>query len=71
MTKRTKKVPMKQVTVVVQIAIVMEVPVSLTNPEIDELVKNETSWDVTSDKNAVVEVSDILAVNSIVEASIG
>jgi len=60
----------KQVTVVIQVAIVMEVPVNLTNPEIDELVKNDTNWDVECDKKIVnvVEVSDILAVNSITEA---
>ena len=62
----------KQVTVVMQIAITMEVPVNLTNPEIDDLVKNETSWDVTCDATNVelVEVSDVIAVNCITEAKI-
>ena len=69
--KKRKK--MKQVTVVIQIAVVMEVPEDITNPEIDDLVKNDTSWDVECNKKMVniVEVSDILAVNSIVEATLG
>lgn len=63
---------MKQVTVVVPIAVTMEVPVDLTNSEIEALVKYDTNWDVNCDNTNVniVEVSDALEVTSIVEAPI-
>lgn len=61
---------MKQVTVMVQIAITMEVPSDMSTESIKDMVRNDTTWDVTCDNHAIVEVSDILAVNSIVEASI-
>ncbi len=61
---------MKQVTVMVQIAITMEVPSDMTTEALKDMVQNDTTWDVTCDNHEIVEVSDILDVNSVVEASI-
>lgn len=61
---------MKQVTVMVQIAITMEVPSDMTTEALKDMVRNNTTWDVTCDNHEIVEVSDILAINSVVEASI-
>ena len=59
---------MKQVTVMVHIAITMEVPSDMTTEALKDMVRNDTTWDVTCDNHEIVEVSDILAVNSISEA---
>lgn len=61
---------MKQVTVMVQIAITMEVPSDMSTEALKDMVLNDTTWDVTCDNHEIVEVSDILDVNSVVEASI-
>ena len=61
---------MKQVTVMVQIAITMEVPSDMTTEALKEMVKNDTTWDVTCDNHEIVEVSDILAINSLTEANL-
>ena len=61
---------MKQVTVMVQIAITMEVPSDMTTEALKDMVRNDTTWDVTCDSHEIVEVSDILDVNSVVEASL-
>ena len=61
---------MKQVTVMVQIAITMEVPSDMSTEALKDMVRNDTTWDVTCDNHEIVEVSDILAVNSVVEAKL-
>ena len=61
---------MKQVTVMVQIAITMEVPSDMSTEALKDMVRNDTTWDVTCDNHGIVEVSDILAVNSVVEAKL-
>lgn len=61
---------MKQVTVMVQIAITMEVPSGMTTEALKDMIKNDTTWDVTCDNHEIVEVSDILAINSLTEANI-
>lgn len=63
---------MKQITAVVQVAVTMEVPAYLTTEVVKDLIKLNTTWDVTVEPNAdVVEVSDILEITSITEAEIG
>lgn len=52
----------------VQIALTMEVPSDMNTEAIKDMVKNDTTWDVTCDNHEIVEVSDILAVNSISKA---
>ena len=61
---------MKQITAMVQIAITLEVPNGMTTEAIKDMIKNNTSWDVTCDTRDIVEVSDILAIDSITEATI-
>ena len=61
---------MKQVTVMVQIAITMEVPSDMSTEALKDMVLNDTTWDVTCDNHEIVEVSDILDVNSISEAKL-
>ena len=70
--KSKKKVAMKQVTVVLEIAIAMEVPVSVDDNAIKVIVKNSTTWDVNCehpDAN-MIDVSDVLGITSITEAEI-
>ena len=68
----TKRIKMKQVTVVLEIAIAMEVPVNVDDNAIKVIVKNSTTWDVNCehpDAN-MVDVSDVLGITSITEATI-
>jgi hypothetical protein len=67
-----KRIKMKQVTVVVEIAIAMEVPVGMDLNTIKVMINNNTTWDVNCehpDAN-MVDVSDILGITSITEATI-
>lgn len=61
---------MKQVTVMIQLALTMEVPSDMNTESIKDMIKNDTTWDVNCDKHEIVEVSDILAINSLTEANI-
>lgn len=63
---------MKQVTVVLQVAITMEVPENMDLNSIPAIVTKETTWDVTCDNSNVnlVEVSDVLEITSLTEAPI-
>jgi hypothetical protein len=63
--KNKKKVAMKQVTVMVEVALTMEVPVDMDCDQVSEFVKNNTRWDVTTTKPNIemVELSDILDVS--------
>lgn len=54
----------------VQIAITMEVPSDMTTEALKDMVKNDTTWDVTCDNHEIVEVSDILVINSMSEANL-
>ena len=65
MAKNKKKVHMKQVTVMVEVALTMEVPVDMDSEQVSEFIKNNTRWDVnTTNKNIeMVELSDILDVS--------
>lgn len=68
-----KKVAMKQVTVVANIAITMEVPVDMDLDEVKRLTHFNTIWDCNTDHPniSLIEVSDIIGVDSITEAPIG
>jgi len=65
----TKK-KMKQITVVVEIAIAMEVPMGMDINTIKDMIKNNTTWDVNSEHPdaKMVDVSDVLDITSITEA---
>lgn len=68
-----KQIKIKQVTVVVEIAIALEVPMGMDINTIKDMVKNNTTWDVNSEHPdaKMVDVSDILGITSITEASCG
>lgn len=73
MTENKKRIKIKQVTVVVEIAIALEVPMDMDINTIKDMVKNNTTWDVNSEHPdaKMVDVSDILGITSITEASCG
>jgi len=62
----------KQVTVVMQIAVTMEVPVTFGQAHIEDMIKNHSTIDMELNCNKFepVEVSDILDITSYTEVSI-
>ena len=69
---KKKKIAMKQVTVVAQFAITMEVPANCNDEVIKKAITDFTTFDVEClhrDVN-VVELSDIMEITSITEANL-
>lgn len=73
MAKKKNTIPMKQVTVMVEIALTLEVPITMDSDQISDFIKRDTSWEVTSHNRKInmVETSDILDVSDILGSNGG
>lgn len=68
----TERFIKKQVTVVMQIAVTMEVPVTFEQEHIEDMIKHHSTVDVNIDCNRFdpIEVSDVIDITSYTEVSI-